>query len=330
MTTAILLTGANGQLGYDLSRMLPRLGEVTSLDRQRLDLSKSEDIRKVISSVRPKLIVNAAAFTAVDQAESDEAAARAINAEAPAVMAEEAKKIGAAIVHYSTDFVFDGTKSTPYVEEDLPNPQNVYGKTKLEGERAIQQAGVPHLILRTAWVYATRGRNFLLTVLRLATQLEELKIVQDQVGAPTWSREIARGTTEILAQLLRREGTTGGFGGATGVYHMTAEGEASRYDFAESILEEASKCEKAAPWFQAATNHLPLLARRVIPITTKEYPAPARRPAYSVLSNARLARTFHIQLPDWRSQLRAAFADRQVIPTDSLGGAAAANPKPSG
>jgi dTDP-4-dehydrorhamnose reductase len=330
MTTTILLTGANGQLGHELSRMLPRLGEVTSLDRQKLDLSKPEDIRKAIRAVRPNLIVNAAAFTAVDQAESNEAAARAINAEAPAVIAEEAKKIGGALVHYSTDFVFDGTKPTPYVEEDLPNPQNVYGKTKLEGERAIQHAGVPHLILRTAWVYATRGRNFLLTILRLATQREELRIVQDQVGVPTWSREIARGTTEILAQLLRREESAGGFEAATGVYHMTAYGETSRYDFAKAILEEASKCEKAAPWFQAATNSLPLLTRRVIPITTNEYPAPARRPAYSVLSNARLARTFHIQLPDWRSRLRAAFADEQVIPSDTHGGAGPANPKPTG
>ena len=330
MTTAILLTGANGQLGYELSRMLPHLGEVTSLDRQKLDLSKLEDIRKVIRSARPNLIVNAAAFTAVDQAESNEAAARAINSVAPAVMAEEAKKIGATVVQYSTDFVFDGTKSTPYVEGDSPNPQNVYGKTKLEGERAIQHTGVPHLIFRTAWVYATRGRNFLLTVLRLATQREELRIVQDQVGTPTWSREIARGTTEILAQLFRRDGSAGGLEATTGVYHMTAGGETSRYDFAKAILEEASKRGQTAPWFQAATNNLPLLTRRVIPINTKEYPAPAHRPAYSVLSTARLARTFHIQLPDWREQLSAAFADRQVIPSDSLGGAAAANPKPSG
>jgi dTDP-4-dehydrorhamnose reductase len=330
MTTVILLTGANGQLGYELSRMLPQLGEVTSVDRQKLDLSNPEDIRKAIRAVRPNLIVNAGAFTAVDQAESNEAAARAINSVAPAVMAEEAKKIGAAVVHYSTDCVFDGTKSTPYVEEDPPNPPNVYGKTKLEGELAIQHAGVPHLIFRTAWVYATRGQNFLLTILKLATQREELRIVQDQVGAPTWSREIARGTTEILTQLLRREGSAGGFEAAIGVYHMTADGEASRYDFAKAILEEASKCEQAAPWFHAATNNLPLLTRRVIPITTKEHPAPARRPAYSVLSNARLAKTFQIQLPDWRSQLRATFADRKVIPSDTLGGAATANPKPNG
>ena len=330
MTAAILLTGANGQLGYELSRMLPQLGEVTCPDRQKLDLSKLEDIRKVIRSARPNLIVNAAAFTAVDQAESNEAAARAINSVAPAVMAEEAKKIGATVVQYSTDFVFDGTKSTPYVEGDSPNPQNVYGKTKLEGERAIQHTGVPHLIFRTAWVYATRGRNFLLTVLRLATQREELRIVQDQVGTPTWSREIARGTTEILAQLLRREGSAGGFETATGVYHMTADGETSRSDFAKAILEEASKCGQTAPWFPAATNNLPVLTRRVIPITTNEYPAPARRPAYSVLSNARLARAFHIHLPDWRSQLRAAFADQQAIPSDSPGGAAAANPKRNG
>jgi dTDP-4-dehydrorhamnose reductase len=330
MTAAILLTGANGQLGCELSRMLPQIGEVICPDRQKLDLSKPEDIRKVIRSVRPNLIVNAAAFTAVDQAESNEAAARAVNAEAPAVLAEEAKKIGAALVHYSTDFVFDGTKSKPYVEEDPPNPQNVYGETKLEGERAIQHTGVSYLIFRTAWVCATRGRNFLLTILRLATQREELRIVQDQVGAPTWSREIARGTTEILAQLLRSEGSARDFGQATGVYHMTADGDTSRYNFAKAILEVASECGDAAPWFQAATNNLPLLTQRVIPVSTKEYPSPARRSAYSVLSNARLARTFQIHLPDWRSQLCAAFADRQVISSDSHGGAGAANPKPTG
>src|SRR6202030_337628 len=183
-----------------------RVGDVTPLDRQRLDLTKPEEIRRAIRAYHPALVVNAAAYTAVDKAESEEALARAINAEAPAVMAEEARKIGATLIHFSTDYVFDGLKTFPYVEDDPPNPQNVYGKTKLEGERAIQASGAAHLIFRTAGVYATAGRNFLLTILRLATEREELRIVRDQVGAPTLSSEIAAATTNILAQVRDSEG----------------------------------------------------------------------------------------------------------------------------
>jgi dTDP-4-dehydrorhamnose reductase len=310
MNPAILLIGTNGQVGRELRRMLPRLGEVTSLDRQRLDLSKPGEIRRVISTLRPTVIVNAAAYTAVDKAESEQAAARAINAEAPALMAEEAKKIGASLVHYSTDYVFDGSKASPYDEDDPTNPQNVYGRTKLEGEHAIQASGVPHLIFRTAWVYATEGRNFLLTILRLATQREDLKIVSDQIGAPTLSGEIARATTNILAQIYGRESGRLSLAEVSGIYHMTANGETSWYDFAKAILEEAAVTMATTPWFAAATNNFPLITRRVIPISTDEYPTPARRPAYSILSNARLARTFSLHLPDWRTQLHSVFADR--------------------
>ena len=252
--------------------------------------------------------MNAAAYTAVDKAESEEAVARAINAEAPAIMAEEARKIGASLVHYSTDYVFDGSKDTPYDENDATNPQNVYGRTKLEGERAIQASGVPHLIFRTAWVYATQGRNFLLTILRLATQREELRIVRDQIGAPTLSNEIAGATTKIVAQICVKE--RGGFSldDVSGIYHMTAGGETSWYDFAKAILEEAAAISPSTSWFAAATNNLPLATRRVIPISTSEYPTPARRPAYSVLSNARLVRTFSLQLPEWRKQLHSIFS----------------------
>jgi dTDP-4-dehydrorhamnose reductase len=309
MKPAILLIGTNGQVGRELNRTLPRIGEVTALDRQRLDLTQPEEIRRAIRTFHPAFIVNAAAFTAVDKAESEESVARAINAEAPAVMAGEARKIGASLVHYSTDYVFDGLKTSPYDEDDPANPQNVYGRTKLEGERAIQASGATHLIFRTAWVYATQGRNFLLTILRLATQHEELKIVRDQIGAPTLSGEIAKATTNILAQICDTEGGPFSLADVSGIYHMTGGGVTSWYDFTNAILEEAANTPAAAPWFAAATSNLPLIARRIVPITAKEYPTPAQRPAYSVLSNARLNRTFSVQLPDWRKQLHSVFAN---------------------
>ena len=309
MKPAILLIGMNGQVGRELSITLPRIGEVTPLDRQRLDLTQPEEIRRAIRTFRPAFIVNAAAYTAVDKAESEEPVARAINAEAPAVMAEEAKKIGASLIHFSTDYVFDGSKTFPYDEDDPPKPQNVYGRTKLEGERAIQASDATHLIFRTAWVYATQGRNFLLTILRLATQREELRIVRDQTGAPTLGSEIAGATTKILAQICDTEGGPFSLADVTGIYHMTAGGETTWYDFANAILEEAAKAPTACPWLAEATSNLPLIARRVIPITANEYPTPARRPAYSVLSNARLNRSFSLQLPDWQRQLHSVFAN---------------------
>ena len=280
------------------------------MDRQRLDLTQPEEIRRAIRTFHPAFIVNAAAYTAVDKAESEETIARAINADAPAVMAEEAKKIGASLIHFSTDYVFDGLKTTPYDEDDPANPQNVYGRTKLEGERAIQASDATHLIFRTSWVYATEGRNFLLTILRLATQREELRIVRDQIGAPTLNREIASATTNILAQICDRKGGPFSLADVSGIYHMTAGGETTWYDFANAILEEAAAAPATSPWFAAATNSLPLIARRVMPITANEYPTPARRPTYSVLSNVRLNRTFSLQLPDWRKQLHSVFADR--------------------
>jgi dTDP-4-dehydrorhamnose reductase len=312
MRLRILLTGKNGQVGAELAMELPRLGEVIALDRQQLDLSRPADIRRTIQEIRPSLIVNAAAYTAVDQAEKEEALAQAINADAPALMAQEAKKIGAGLVHYSTDYVFDGSKRSPYEESDPPNPVGVYGKTKLAGEQAIRDAGLPHLIFRTAWVYGTRGRNFLLTILRLASEREELRIVRDQIGAPTWCREIARGTVSVLGQLLNDRTGAVSLPEAGGLYHMTAAGAASWCDFAQAILDEASHAEPNLPWFAAATGGRNLIAKRIHPITTAEYPTPARRPAYSVLSNSRLAERFSIQLPDWRTQLHSALTDRQA------------------
>jgi len=302
MKPRILLTGTNGQVGRELFRFLPQLGDVAGLGREQLDLGKPGEIRRVIRDLRPHLIVNAAAYTAVDQAEKEEAVARAINAEAPAVMTEEAKKIGAALVHYSTDYVFDGSKNSPYQEDDAPNPLSVYGKTKLEGEQAIQNSGVPYLIFRTAWVYAARGKNFLMTILRLATQREELRIVTDQTGAPTSGREIAAATTRILMDLRSREDPSSIFE-SSGTYHMTAAGETNWYEFTKAILEQVSSVPLTAPWFVAATGGHAMITRRVIPIVTSEYPTPARRPAYSVLSNSRLLKAFGVQLPPWRAQL---------------------------
>ncbi len=308
MKRTILLTGRTGQVGSELFRLLPEIGEVLAPDRHELDLLNPDRIRRAVREIRPDLIVNAAAFTAVDAAETQEAEAHAINADAPGVLAEEANKLGAAVVHYSTDYVFDGSKRTPYEEADSAAPINVYGKTKLAGEQAIRAAGVPHLIFRTAWVYSTRGRNFLRTILRLATEKEELRVVHDQFGAPTWSRDIAEGTVKILAQLASRSSSpANSFSRVSGIYHLTAAGETTWYDFARAILEEVPHLSPTVEWFKEATRGRPLITKQIIPIATSEYPTPAARPAFSVLSNSRLIRTFGIELPHWRAQLGLVF-----------------------
>jgi dTDP-4-dehydrorhamnose reductase len=311
MIPTILLTGKNGQVGSELVSLLRTLGEVIAPDRCELDLRDPDNIRRVVRNVRPQLVVNAAAYTAVDAAEADEENAYAINANAPAVLAEESKRIGAVIVHYSTDYVFDGLKTTPYEESDPAAPINIYGKTKLAGEQAIRKSGVSHLIFRTAWVYATRGRNFLLTILKLATEREELKIVNDQIGAPTWSCEIAQTTAQILAQVIERGSAASIF--FSGTYHMTAAGETTWYEFARAILEEASRMSQRIPWFAAATGGRPLITRCIMPITTGEYRTAASRPAYSVLSNWLLTRTFGAKMQDWRTQLRLGFATQREV-----------------
>ena len=308
MKPVILLTGKNGQVGAELLRLLPQVGEVVARGHDQLDLSNPADIRRTIREVRPQLIVNAAAYTAVDQAETDETTARAVNAEAPGLMAEEAKKIDAALVHYSTDYVFDGTKKAPYDEIDSVNPINVYGKTKFAGEQAIRNSGLAHLIFRTAWVYATRGRNFLLTILRLATEREELKIVSDQVGAPTCASEVAGATAKILTRILERNDHSSVFSQVSGTYHMSAAGRTTWYEFAESILEKAEATSHIPEWLAAATKERPLIARRLIPISTKEFGSPTHRPVYSILSNSRLIQTFGVALPDWQAQLQRCFA----------------------
>jgi dTDP-4-dehydrorhamnose reductase len=307
MKPRILLIGKNGQIGSELAYLLPEIAETIAVGRQELDLANILDIRAVIRQVCPSLIVNAAAYTAVDHAEQDETTARLVNAEAPAVMAEEANQIGAALVHYSTDYVFDGRTNSPYEECDLTNPLNVYGQTKLAGEVAIRKSGVPHLIFRTAWVYSTSGKNFLLTILRLASQREELRVVRDQSGAPTWSREIAQATGIILKQIAEQKEGVFDFSGIGGTYHMTAAGVTTWYDFAVAILEETSHLGQVPACLASATNGVPLRAERIIPITTDQYPTAAVRPAYSVLSNALLKKTFSVSLREWRVQLHAAF-----------------------
>jgi len=294
----ILLTGKNGQVGWELQRTLAPLGEVVAVDRQALDLTSPDAIRALIREVKPALIVNPAAYTAVDKAESEPELAMAVNGIAPGIMAEEAKRLGAAMIHYSTDYVFDGTKTSPYTEKDLPNPGNVYGKTKLAGEQAIQAAGIPHLILRTSWVYGTRGRNFLLTILRLAQERDELKIVDDQIGAPTSSRMIAEITGQILAQcfspithcaspIAHHPSPITPY---SGLYHLTAAGQTSWHGFAAAILESRARTTGVA-------------GSRLTPIPTSAYPLPAPRPLYSVMANDKLQRTFGVSAPAWQSGL---------------------------
>lgn len=278
----ILLTGATGQVGHELQRSLQALGQVVAVDRVRMDLSDLDQVRDVVRAVRPGLIVNPAAYTAVDKAESEPALAHRINAEAPAVMAAEARLLGAAMVHYSTDYVFDGTKQGAYAETDPTNPINVYGHSKLAGEQAIAAAGIAHLILRTSWVYGMRGKNFLQTMLRLGAERDELRVVADQFGAPTWSRTIADTTAAVLAQA--RGGGAAWWDQNSGLYHLSCQGQTSWHGFTEAIVAKAA------------------LACRVTPIGSADYPTPARRPANSVMSSNKLIERF-CAIPDWEQAL---------------------------
>ncbi|UKO96815.1 dTDP-4-dehydrorhamnose reductase [Nostoc sp. UHCC 0870] len=289
----ILLTGVTGQVGWELQRTLMTLGEVIPVGREQMNLAQPDTIRQTIREIKPNLIVNAAAYTAVDQAELEPDLAMAINGIAPGVMAEEAKHLGAAIVHYSTDYVFDGTKSTGYTENDPANPQNIYGKTKLAAEEAIASVGVDHLILRTSWVYGLRGKNFLLTMQRLAKEREEIRVVDDQIGAPTWSRLIAEVTAQILLPSLQN--TADFFARKGGLYHLTSNGKTSWYGFAQEIFT-----------YDLQQNERKL--QRLIPITSEEYPSAATRPAYSLLDNIKLSHTFKIVIPDWQKILDLVLA----------------------
>lgn len=286
----ILVTGAGGQVGWELRRALAPLGEVIALGRDALDLGRPDDLRERVRALAPQAIVNAAAYTAVDRAESEPALARAVNAIAPGILAEESLRLGAALVHYSTDYVFDGTKESPYVEDDPTNPLGVYGRTKLEGERAIGASGCRHLTLRTSWVFGARGRNFLLTMLRLARERRALRVVNDQVGAPTWCRDIAEATGRLL------EGDYAA-PGAAGLFHLTAGGATSWFGFAQAIF--------ASPELARLGITPPALE----PIPASAYPTPARRPANSRLDCARLERAAGIRLPAWEAGLAGALSE---------------------
>ncbi len=286
--TKILVFGRIGQVGWELRHKLACLGRVTALEYPEMDFSKPEMIRTAVRAETPAIIINAAAFTAVDKAEGDPDLAMAINGTAPGVIAEEARRLGSLLVHYSTDYVFDGAKSSPYVESDLPHPVNVYGKTKLAGDEAIQSVGGDYLILRTSWVYGARGSNFLLTMLRLAQERPQLQIVDDQIGAPTPSECIAEATANILAQLLAPVG--GGLNGRSGIYNLTCTGETSWFGFAKTLLTQSS-------------GTLGCTVPNLIPIKTSEFPRPAKRPANSRLSCQRLEETFGVTLPAWEHAL---------------------------
>jgi dTDP-4-dehydrorhamnose reductase len=289
----LLLTGTSGQVGYELLRTLAPIGEIVAVDRSAMDLSDPQRIREVIHAERPDLLVNAAAYTAVDRAEVEREAAFKVNTTAPRVMAETLRATGGALVHFSTDYVFDGAKRGPYFENDRPNPLNAYGRSKLEGEQAIRASGVPHLILRTSWVYGKRGRNFLVTMLSLFDEKPQLRIVDDQIGAPTWCRWIAQASAQVLAQCLAGGAFREQLGGT---YHLAASGSTSWYGFASAIRELR---------YGSGSPQGPLL----VPIPTSGYPLPARRPASSVLSTDRLQKVFGLQPSDWREQLRQCFQE---------------------
>ncbi|MGF6792164.1 dTDP-4-dehydrorhamnose reductase [Paraburkholderia sp. 35.1] len=289
----ILVTGVNGQLGYELARTLQGLGNVVAVDRSRLDLSNLDQIRAVVRDLRPALIVNPAAYTAVDKAEEERDLAMRINGEAPGVLAEEAKKLGAALIHYSTDYVFNGTKEGAYVEDDPTDPQNVYGRSKLAGEQAIAASGVNHLVLRTSWVYGTRGKNFLLTMLRLGADRPELKVVADQFGAPTWCNTIATLTAHLCAQSFAAEDGAKWWDERSGIYHLCAGDSTSWHGFASAIFELADLPNRP----------------NTLPIPAADYPTPAKRPANSRMSNDKLARVFGLAAPHWRDALKLCLTD---------------------
>ena len=305
MSLRILVTGATGQVGWQLQRTLAPLGEVVARTRSQLDLSNPDATAKYVRELAPNIVVNAAAYTAVDKAESEHDLAQAVNAVTPGRIAEELARTGGLLVHYSTDYVFDGSKAGPYVEDDPTGPLNVYGETKLLGEQEIAASGCPYIILRTSWVYDTRGKNFLRTVLRLAHEREELRMVDDQHGAPTWARAIAEATAQIVARSSEHPDQSGW--GHNGLFHLTAGGTTTWAGFAEQIL---SEYESLAAW-PADTGEFgsPLMAERVIPITSDQYKTPARRPRNSVLSNEKLLSVFDLKLPDWQVLLRLALED---------------------
>jgi dTDP-4-dehydrorhamnose reductase len=282
----ILLIGKNGQVGWELHRTLAPLAEVVAVDYPEINFTDPTAVRRLVADSHPNLVVNAAAYTAVDKAETEEEICHQINATGPCVLAEEAKKIGALLVHYSTDYVFDGMNPTAYVETDTPNPLGVYGESKLAGDQAVQASGVDHLIFRLCWVYGVRGQNFLLTMQRLAREREKLRVVWDQVGCPTWARMIAEATAFALRQVTQSADRSA----FNGTYHLAASGSTSWHGFALRIIESMPEADR--------------ICREIEGITTAEYHTPSKRPANSVLNCDKLQVTFGLRLPDWETSLR--------------------------
>jgi dTDP-4-dehydrorhamnose reductase len=284
----ILLLGKQGQLGWELARSLPTLGDVIALDYPEIDMANADGMRTSIRRAAPEVIVNATAYTAVDQAETERELAYAINGSGVGLLAEEARTLGAALIHFSTDYVFDGAKGQPYIETDITNPLNIYGKSKLAGEEAIQAVGGACLILRTAWVYSLRGDSFVNKVLRWARQHETLRVVDDQVSNPTWARLLAEVTSQVLArgkQVISER---------SGLYHLGGSGYASRLEWAREIVGlDPNKSDQVVRSLQAAS--------------TADFPTPAQRPLFSALDCSRFGQTFGLSLPDWRSALRLAM-----------------------
>ncbi len=290
----MLVTGRNGQVGWELGRALQPLGEVVTVGRDQADFAAPASLRALVLREQPDVIVNAAACTAVDKAESEPDLALRINAAAPAALARAALETGALLIHFSTDYVFDGARNGRYAEDDLPNPVNAYGRSKLAGERAIAESGCRHLILRTQWVFGAHGGNFLRTILRLAGEREHLRVVADQFGAPTSARLIA----DVTAQLLGRHGAGGE--SPAGVYHLAAAGRASWYDYASFIVEAARALPKLAQ---------SLMVKTIEPIPATAYPLPARRPANSCFDCGKLERTFGLHLPPWQRGVAFCLAE---------------------
>jgi dTDP-4-dehydrorhamnose reductase len=284
----LLVTGANGQVGCELRQSLAPLGEVIALDRAACDLARPAEVARILRAATPDIIVNAAAYTAVDRAEQEEELATLINGTAVGEIAQAARQLGALLIHYSTDYVFDGRKDAPYAEDDVPSPISAYGRSKLAGERAIAQCGGRYLIVRTSWIYAARGHNFLKTVLRLARERDELRIVDDQIGAPTWARDLAAATAAMTRQ-ARQEIARDDF--ESGLFHVTGSGATSWFVFAQAVVKQAEQ--------------FGLLARKskIVPIASSEYPVAATRPKNSRLSGARARHRFQIALPEWEQSL---------------------------
>lgn len=291
MMNRILLLGKHGQLGWELRRTLAPLGPLTAIDREEVDLSQPEQLRQVLADLRPQVIVNASAYTDVDGAESRPQLAMSVNRDTPAILAEESRRLHIPLIHYSTDFVFDGALGRAYTETDAPNPLNTYGQSKLAGERAIQETGCTHLVFRTSWVYSLRGNGFVSKVLRWAREQEILRVVDDQIGSPTWARMLAELTSLVLMQAQTRG--PGWLAEHSGLYHLAGSGAASRLEWAQAILESAGPPQQPRA--------------RLEPAKTADFPAPAVRPAYSALDCRKFEQTFGLVIPPWRESLQLAM-----------------------